>query len=273
MPLRAIAAALNAAHRVVVLTGAGVSAESGIPTFRARSADAADSKPAAQPPSSMAALWKEFDPLTLATPEAFAANPERVARWYDWRRQGCLAALPNPGHLALAQLESFLAARRPAAAAPGPFTLLTQNVDRLHQKAGSRAVVELHGNILTWRCTRTGRDADLPSEPLAQFPPPSPHHPQGILRPNVVWFGEMLPPSALQAAFEAVEACDLFLSIGTSSVVQPAASFIQQAARRGAATAEINLEPTPISHQVDWSVRARSGEALPAIMALLFAMP
>lgn len=245
-----IAAALREARHVVVLTGAGVSAESGIPTFRSAH-------------QTMAALWKEFDPAKLATPEAFEADPKTVTKWYDWRRLGCLAAEPNPGHLALAAIERKLALRG------GSFTLLTQNVDRLHQKAGSKNVVELHGNIIAWRCTRTGRTVELGPGPMSEFPMRSPHDPQGLLRPDVVWFGEMLPTDAVEAATEAVHSCDVFLSVGTSSVVYPAAGFVQDAARRGAATCEINAEPTPISGMVDWTIRGKSGEVLPKVVERL----
>ncbi len=263
--LDAAAAALAAARRVVVLTGAGVSAESGLRTFRGATA--------ADLPADMQALWKEFDPMRLATPEAFAADPEKVTRWYDWRRLGCLAAEPNPGHVALADLERRLSGialpgddspRR--ATADAAFTLLTQNVDRLHQKAGSRNVVELHGSIIEWRCLRTGRTVLPPPEPFERFPPPSPHAPESILRPNVVWFGEMLPESAITASFAALEACDLFMSVGTSAVVYPAAGFIEIAAANGAATIEINPEPTPISRRVDHCLFGKSGEVLPRLI-------
>ncbi len=254
-----LARLLSTSRRIAVLTGAGISAESGLRTFRGvTSAHAASGGP-----PDMAALWKDFDPATLATPEAFERNPELVTRWYDWRRLGCLAAEPNPGHLALAELER----RVTGAHGPAAFTLLTQNVDRLHHRAGSVNVVELHGSIVQWRCTLTGERLTPPGEPFKAFPPPSPFAPGALLRPDVVWFGEALPPEAMAAAGEAVAACDLFLSIGTSSVVYPAAGFIQQAARRGAATVEINLEATPISGLVGLSVRARAGDVLPRAIA------
>jgi NAD-dependent deacetylase len=251
-----VADLLRGARRVVVLTGAGVSAESGIATFRSAAQDAAENAKH----GTMGALWAEFDPMKLATPEAFAADPATVSKWYDWRRLGCLAAEPNPGHLALAELERELESR------DGTLTLLTQNVDRLHQKAGSRNVVELHGNIITWRCTRTGKHVELPAEGLASFPAPSPFHPGALLRPDVVWFGEMLPEEAVMAAGEAVAACDAFVSVGTSAVVYPAAGFVQEASMRGATTVEVNAEETPISHTVDVSVRGKSGEVLPRII-------
>jgi NAD-dependent deacetylase len=239
-----LAGALRSARQVAVITGAGISAESGIRTFR----------------DTMDGLWKDFDPAKLATPEAFARDPELVTKWYDWRRQGCLAAEPNPGHLALARMERAVESRG------GRFTLLTQNVDRLHQKAGSRSVVELHGSIIEWRCTRTGRKHVPPGEAFERFPPPSPHSPKGVLRPDVVWFGEMLPAEAMAAAEEAAASCDLFLSVGTSAVVYPAAAYIQMAAARGAGTAEVNRDATPISELVDWSLRGNAGEVLPRVV-------
>ncbi|MFM9994567.1 MAG: SIR2 family NAD-dependent protein deacylase [Phycisphaerales bacterium] len=254
--LTAAAGALARARRVAVLTGAGVSAESGLRTFRGATA--------ADLPADMQALWKEFDPMRLATPEAFDADPAMVTRWYDWRRLGCLAAEPNPGHRALATLEGRLGG------ASGSFHLLTQNVDRLHQKAGSRNVVELHGSIIEWRCVRTGRAFLPPPEPFESFPPPSPHAAGAVLRPNVVWFGEALPEAALAAAYAAAESCDLFMSVGTSSVVYPAAGFLDVASANGAVTIEVNREPTPISERVDHCLLGRSGEVLPALLRAAF---
>ncbi len=253
--LEAAAAALSNARRVVVLTGAGVSAESGLRTFRGATA--------ADLPADMQALWKEFDPVRLATPEAFAADPEKVTRWYDWRRLGCLAADPNPGHGALAALEGRLSSDG------GAFCLLTQNVDRLHQKAGSRNVVELHGSIIEWRCVRTGKPFLPPPEPFDRFPPPSPHGDGAVLRPNVVWFGEALPEAALAAAFAALESCDLFMSVGTSAVVYPAAGFMEVASANGAVTIEVNRDPMPISERVDHCLFGKSGEVLPRLMRAL----
>ena len=245
-----VSAALRAARGVVVLTGAGISAESGLRTFRGSEQD-------------MTSLWKEFDPQTLATPEAFNADPEMVTRWYDWRRQGCLAADPNPGHTALAQIEQRLQGR-------GTFTLLTQNVDRLHQKAGSRNVVELHGSIIQWRCTECGEKTTPGPAPFTGFPPPSPCCRNEMLRPDVVWFGEALPFEALRAADEAVSECDLFFSIGTSSVVYPAAAYIHAAAQRGATTVEINKDPTPITGRVDFSLQGKAGHILPLLVGQAF---
>lgn len=233
---------LAEARSVVVLTGSGVSAESRIPTFR----------------DAMEGLWKDFDPQTLATPEAFRDDPERVTRWYDWRRLKCREAEPNPGHLALAELQRRVEGRG------GSFRLLTQNVDGLHQRAGSTGVVELHGSIMEWRGVGTGRPAELPEGPFDAFPP---RLPDGeLIRPGVVWFGEMLPEAALSASFGALAGCDVFLSVGTSGVVQPAASFVYEAARAGAFTVEVNPEETPISALVDATVRGKGGEALPLLV-------
>jgi len=242
-----VAESLGRARAVVVLTGAGISAESGLKTFRGGEKD-------------MDSLWKQFDPMTLATPEAFAADPEMVTRWYDWRRLGCLAAEPNPGHLALARIEQEITRRG------GRFTLLTQNVDRLHQKAGSSNVVELHGSIIQWRCAGCGEKVVPGGEAFGTFPPGAACCAGGVLRPDVVWFGEMLPAAALEAAEEAMAGCDLFFSVGTSSVVFPAAGYVRLAAARGVATVEINRDPTPISGMVEWSVMGKAGEVLPGIV-------
>lgn len=233
------------AKSVVVITGAGISAESGIPTFR----------------GGMEALWKSFDPQTLATPEAFARDPKTVTEWYDWRRLKCRDAEPNPGHLALAELERRVVARG------GAFTLLTQNIDRLHQRAGSRNVVELHGTIMEWRCATTGRPVELPHDPLPVCPWPSPHDPGAFVRPSVVWFGEALPEDALRIAHEATLACDLFMTIGTSSVVYPAAGFVEIARHARAKTIEVNRDESAASRFVDAPLRGLAGEILPRLLA------
>jgi NAD-dependent deacetylase len=242
--IQAVAQRLARARSVVVVTGAGVSAESGLKTFR----------------DTMEGLWKEFDPQRLATPEAFEADPATVTRWYDHRRIGCLAAEPNPGHLALARLEAWLESRGCG------FLLATQNVDRLHQRAGSRSVVELHGSIVEWRCTATGRKVTPGPEPMTTFPPPSPFEPGALLRPDVVWFGEMLPFEAFSRAEQASRRCDVFLSVGTSSVVFPAAGLIRTAAAHGAYTVEVNRDETPASVWVDAALRGASGRILPRLV-------
>ncbi len=240
--VRRVAGLLAEARHIVVLTGAGVSAESGIPTFR----------------DPQTGLWAKYDPMELAHIDAFHRDPELVTRWYHWRFERCKDCKPNPAHHALAELQ------RRSTAASRRLTLLTQNIDRLHQQAGSVGVVELHGNILTWRCTQTGDEVDMRDIVFDVFPPRSACG--GLLRPNVVWFGEMLPEAAVSAAYQAVQTCDVFMSIGTSSVVYPAAGLVNIAMRCGAATIEINAEPTPISSAVDHSIVGKAGEVLPAVL-------
>ena len=238
-----VAAALREAKSVVVLTGAGVSAESGIPTFR----------------DAMEGLWEKFDPMELATPEAFDKHPRVVARWYDERRLQCASCKPNPGHAALAEMERRLTGKG------GRFTLLTQNVDGLHQAAGSANVAELHGSIWRWRCLRCGLTREERGGAFDRYPPRC--ECGGWKRPAIVWFGEGLPEEALAASERAFRSCDLFFSVVTSAVVQPSASFIHVARSRGAKTVEVNREPTPITRLVDWSIRGKSGEVLPALVA------
>ena len=243
--LSAVAKRIAVASSVVAITGAGTSAESGIPTFR----------------EAQSGLWARFRPEELATPEAFERDPETVWRWYQWRRQLVRQARPNAGHDALVELER----RMPQ------FTLITQNVDGLHQLAGSRNVLELHGNIMTTICHRTGRE--MPAvEPEAQAPPTSPWAADGLGRPGVVWFGEALPAAALTAALEAAGAADVFLSIGTSALVQPAASLAQIAADRGAVVVEVNPEPTPLSGHADYLLRGTAANMLPQLLARLSAL-
>jgi len=240
------AAALPRARSVLVLSGAGASAESGVPTFR----------------DALTGLWARYDPAQLATPEAFARDPETVTRWYDWRRLRSLECRPNPGHSALARIERTLAAQGTE------FLLATQNVDRLHHRAGSERVVELHGTLHVWRDAETAEHHEPPTGAFDDFPPRSPRG--GILRPCVVWFGEVLPEAALTAAWHAASRCDLFLSVGTSAIVYPAAGLIEIAASAGARILEINPEPTPLTDLATWSVRASSGEALPILAAQAF---
>ncbi len=247
--LDAVAAALREAASVVVLTGAGVSAESGIPTFR----------------DAMEGLWEKFDPMELATPEAFARRPRVVSRWYDERRLQCASCRPNPGHAALAGMERLIEERG------GRFALLTQNVDGLHQAAGSRRVVELHGSIRRWRCLRCGMEREEREGAFNRYPPRC--ECGGVRRPAVVWFGERLPEEAVEAADTALRSCDLFFSVGTSAVVQPAAGFMEIARARGAKTVEINRDPTPATHAVDWAIRGRSGEVLPALLSAMGSGP
>jgi NAD-dependent deacetylase len=223
---------------MVALTGAGISAESGIPTFRGSGG-----------------LWKQYRPEQLATPEAFAADPRLVWEWYDWRRCLIAEAEPNPGHYALAELEK----RTPS------FALVTQNVDGLHDRAGSRNLLKLHGDIWWVRCTVCGSERRDERAPLPDRPPLCDCG--GILRPGVVWFGESLPPRVWHESEQAACSADLFLVVGTSAVVYPAAGLVWLAKSAGAKVVEVNPEETPISSQVDCSLRGRSGEVLPKVIA------
>lgn len=234
-------AALRATKRIVASTGAGISAESGISTFR----------------DAQTGLWSKYKPEDLATPQAFLRNPRMVWEWYEWRRSVVATVEPNPGHHALARIE---AAR---GAAGADFLLVTQNVDGLHVKAGSRNLVELHGNIRRTICF----DRRHPAESWAPTdePPPRCAECGAMLRPDVVWFGETLPPMALRRAQQAAAECDMFLSIGTSTLVYPAAELPFIAGSNGATIVEINPDATPLSRQADFVLREKAGIALPAI--------
>ena len=233
-------ATLRAAKRVVALTGAGVSAESGVPTFR----------------DALTGLWATFDPLELATPSAFARNPKLVWDWYASRRQQVLQVAPNAGHMAFAQMELNIP----------EFLLATQNVDGLHARAGSRKLVELHGNIARVRCSREDRIVEHWDEPVDALPPRCPAC-GAFLRPDVVWFEEMLPAAALQRAEAAARACDLLIVAGTSGEVYPAAALPQYAKSSGAHVVEVNPSPTPLSTLADDTVRGPSASVLPALVA------
>ena len=235
--------ALRRARGVVVLTGAGVSVESGLRPFRGPDG-----------------WWRGHDPLRLATPEAFAADPALVSEWYDERRLAALAAEPNAAHHAIAALE------RHVVGAGGRFALLTQNVDALHRRAGSERVVELHGNLTVWRDHRSGRRVTPEPVPFASYPLPGPDG--GWLRPDVVWFGEYLPREALATADAALTWCDLLLVVGTSAVVYPAAGLVGRAAAAGAITVEVNVEAT--SAAVQQRLIAPAGEVLPRLVGEAF---
>jgi NAD-dependent deacetylase len=232
---------LRAATRIVASTGAGISAESGISTFR----------------DAQTGLWAKYKPEDLATPQAFLRNPRMVWEWYEWRRSVVATVEPNPGHLALARIE----------AAKPNFLLVTQNVDGLHAKAGSRNLVELHGNIRRTICF----DRRHPAESWTATDDPPPRCPEcgALLRPDVVWFGETLPPATLRRAQQAASDCDLFLSIGTSTRVYPASELPFIAGSNGATIVEINPDPTPLSRQADFVLREKAGIALPAIAAAM----
>jgi len=230
---------LAQARRVAVLTGAGISAESGVPTFR-------------DPDG----LWKQFKPEELANVDAFLANPELVQGWYRHRREVVEHVSPNAGHRALAELEQMITARN------GEFLIATQNVDGLHQRAGSKHVVELHGSIVTSRCVDCHKPAPgLTDDALARCPACN-----GLVRPDVVWFGEMLPEAAIEQASLAAQRADVYLSIGTSSVVYPAAGLPQIAKQNGAYVAEINPTPSEIAWRLDEQVAGAAGVVLPALL-------
>ena len=234
--------ALADARSIVVMTGAGASAESGIPTFR----------------DALEGHWSKFDPGELATPQAFRRDPALVSKWYDERRQGVLECEPNAGHFALARLEEIAKARG------ARFTLLTQNVDQLHQRAGSRKVVEVHGSIVRWRCTETGETSTELEVPLSEYPKETAGG--GYWRPDVVWFGEPLPEDALEEASTALASCDVYMCVGTSGVVYPAAGFIVDAMQAGALTVELNLSESALTSEFDVALKGRSGELLPELV-------
>ena len=220
---------------MAVLTGAGISAESGVPTFRGEGG-----------------LWRSYRAEDLATPRAFGRDPELVWEWYAWRRSLIGACQPNAAHLALVEMETQL----------DEFVLITQNVDGLHQLAGSRNVVELHGNIWRMRCTQSCRpDWEDRSEPLPQIPPVCPDC-GALVRPDVVWFGESLPAQALDDAYEAAQHCQIMLVVGTSALVQPAASLPLVALQSNSFVVEFNSEATPISGAVDQVVQGPAAQTL-----------
>jgi NAD-dependent deacetylase len=229
---------LRSSSKFVTLTGAGVSQESGLRTFR----DPLDG------------LWAQYKPETLATPEAFERNPELVWKFYSNRRMQNANIQPNAGHFALAELEHLVP----------KFILITQNVDGLHQRAGSKCVVELHGNISRVKCSHgcgivtdwEEREGILPTYQICG----------GRLRPDVVWFGESLPERELKMAIQAAKEAEVFLAVGTSSMVQPAASLPLIARQNGAIVVEINLEETPLTPLIEYYIKGKSGEILPDLV-------
>jgi NAD-dependent deacetylase len=241
---------LRFASRVVVLTGAGVSAESGIPTFRDK----------------QTGLWERYDAMELATADAFVRDPALVWGWYEWRRAAVLRAAPNPAHHAIAQLQK----RVPL------FTLVTQNVDDLHERAGSQSVLHLHGDITRPYCERCREPHALsiaiPALPTegARLDPPRCIHCGGTIRPGVVWFGEVLPQGAWFAARDAAQASQVFFVCGTSSIVQPAASLTDIASAAGATTIQINPNVTSVDGRVTHSLRGNAGTLLPRLLADLW---
>jgi NAD-dependent deacetylase len=229
---------LRAAQRAVAFSGAGVSKESGLDTFRGAGG-----------------LWERMRPEELATPEAFDADAGTVWRWYAWRHRSAAAAEPNPAHRALVRWEELFPS----------FALITQNVDGLHARAGSREPLELHGTLREAKCELCGRRRDL-GEAIAESPEEPPRCScGGRFRPAVVWFGEPLDPAVLGRAHREAARCDLFLSVGTSSTVYPAAGLIELAYRAGACVIEVNPEPTPFSRMVHLQIAAPAGVAVPRL--------
>ena len=220
---------------VAVLTGAGVSAESGIPTFRGAGG-----------------LWQNHRATDLAIPQAFHQNPKLVWEFYNWRRETVAGCQPNPAHQTIAEMEQTLP----------DFTLITQNVDGLHQRAGSQNILALHGDLWHVRCTRCDYQGENHQVPLPKIPPRCPRC-KGLLRPGVVWFGESLPGHVLEAAWAASSRASLMLVVGTSALVQPAASLPLLAKQNGARLIEINPDDTPLSPYADETLRGPAGQILP----------
>ena len=233
---------LRKADRVVALTGAGVSKESGLRTFR----------------DAQTGLWSEYKPTELASPEAYERDPKLVWDWYAMRREKVREVEPNPGHFALVDMAHHIP----------EFSLITQNVDNLHRKAGSPNVIELHGNLQRVKCSSCGQQAEGWDD--ADDDIPRCEACGEILRPDVVWFGESLPRAELETAVEAARACQVFFSIGTSGTVQPAASLAYAARNRGAVVVEVNPEPTPLTQKVDYPLHGKSGEILPALVQTIW---
>ncbi|HAV77468.1 MAG TPA: NAD-dependent protein deacylase [Anaerolineae bacterium] len=229
---------LKRTSKLAALTGAGVSQESGLRTFR----DAQDG------------LWKQYKPEDLASPEAFARDPKLIWDWYAWRREAVKGVRPNPGHYALVEIEKRIP----------EFILITQNVDGLHRMAGNKNVLELHGNIQRVRCSDCDTFAETWDEGNEEVP--KCEECGGLLRPDVVWFGETLPRNQLEASVEAARICDVFFSIGTSGVVQPASSLAHAAHNQGAVVVEINAEQTTLTPKTDYFFQGKSGEILPELV-------
>jgi len=235
--LGTLRAKLADAQAITVLTGAGISADSGVPTFRGRDG-----------------LWRNFRAEDLATPEAFERDPRLVWEWYNWRRELIATKQPNAAHHAIVELER----RCPR------FWLITQNVDGLHRAAGSQKLSEIHGDIWMVRCTGCGTVEDNRDVPIALLP--TCRHCTALLRPHIVWFGESLDGKDLRNCAESLQCCKVFLIIGTSGVVYPAAGFASVAKETGAFIAEINLEPTPQSTLVDLSLQGRAKDIVPLLL-------
>lgn len=244
-----LAQLLREARHIVIFTGAGVSAESGILTFR----------------DALTGLWERFDPEELATADAFRRNPDLVWGWYEWRRMRVMRAMPNAAHKVITTLERTVET----------LTLVTQNVDDLHERAGSSAPIHLHGSLFAPRCFACARPAKVSfsvpdaSEDGCPLSPPKCEHCGGRVRPGVVWFGEMLPERALKQAFDAARSCDVLLSIGTSSVVYPAADIPREARRHGATVVEVNPNRTSLDDVAHFHLRGPAAQVMPTLVAAI----
>ncbi len=231
---------LKQAKSLAVLTGAGISAESGVPTFRGKDG-----------------LWKQYRAEELATPQAFAANPKLVWEWYDWRRSIIYPLSPNAAHTTIAKLEKYY----------DNFTVITQNVDGLHQKAGSKNIIELHGNIWKIQCIAEGYVTENYEVPLKEIPPKCKC--SALFRPYIVWFGESLHPYTFENAINIIKLSEILLVIGTSAIVQPAASIPIIAKEANKIVVEINIEDTPLTPIVDLSIKGKAAEIIPSLFSFL----
>jgi NAD-dependent deacetylase len=243
--VREAAEALAGARRVVVFTGAGISAESGVPTFR----------------DALTGLWERYDAQALATPRAFENDPDLVWGWYEWRRSLIERVHPNPGHVAVAAIEARAAHT----------VVVTQNVDDLHERAGSRAPIHLHGSLFTPRCAACSRAAEPgpgvePEEGRRLAPPRCPCG--GAIRPGVVWFGEALPEEALEDAVQAATDCDVLLTVGTSGLVYPAAEIPKVAAMFGGMVIQVNPQPTPLDAVAAVNLHGTAATVLPQLVSV-----
>jgi NAD-dependent deacetylase len=237
--LNAAAELIQTAEHLIALTGAGISKESNVPTFRGKDG-----------------LWKQYNAMDLATPQAFSQHPQLVWEWYTWRQNLIAECEPNPAHYTLAKWEHSGLLK----------TLITQNVDGLHRKAGSMQILEVHGNLWTLKCTNCPYHSRL-SHP-AQGIPPCPEC-NSNLRPDVVWFGESLPSTIMNQVFIELQTADIILVIGTSALVQPAASFPLVVKRNGGHILEVNVEETPLTSVADIHLAGKAGEVLPKLDMLL----
>lgn len=262
-----LAEAVRRARRVVLLSGAGISAESGVPTFR----------------DAQTGLWERYSPEQLASEDAWWADPSLVWSWYQWRARMVRACRPNPGHRAVGRWQQALARQG------GSLQVVTQNVDDLHERGGAAVLSHLHGSLFEYRCAECGEPAEHDPgeagertdgtalagheedlEALMRTAPPScPACADGMLRPGIVWFGEMLPVDALDRAYTALQECDLALVVGTSAVVQPAASLPFVALGAGAAVVEVNPQVTEFTSAATWHLAGPAGTVLPALADLV----